>query len=66
MYFQHSADSWRDFPALVPGVLTPAEPVSRPEREPSYPRAPSGRDPVRVSSACSASWVGFGWPARPR
>ena len=21
MHFQHSADIWRDFPALVPGVL---------------------------------------------
>ena len=39
---------------------------STPPPQPSYPRAASGRDPARVSSACSASWTGFGWPARPR
>ncbi len=35
-------------------------------RQPSYARVASGSDPPRISRACSVSWVGFGWPARPR
>ncbi len=98
MQFQHSGDIWRDFPALVPGVLyadgitsqadvearadrfaapyspslhrpcssLPTSPASRSERQPSYASVVSGSDPPRVSRACSASCVGFGWPARPR
>ncbi len=38
----------------------------RSERQPSYASVVSGSDPPRVSRACSASCVGFGWPARPR
>ena len=49
MYFQHSAQLWRDFPALVPGVLyvegIPAagggqtSPADRKKAEPPGPTA---------------------------
>ena len=35
-------------------------------RQASHARVASGSDPPRISRACSVSWVGFGWPARPR
>ena len=47
-------------------LLTPTSPASRSERQPSYASVVSGSDPTRASRACSASCVGFGWPARPR
>ena len=61
-------------------LLTPNEPrftfgasaqlrqpsYARPVTPASYARVASGSDPPRISRACSVSWVGFGWPARPR
>ncbi len=35
-------------------------------RQPSYASVMSGSDPPRINRACSAAWVGFGWPALPR
>lgn len=49
---------------LKPSDASPVKPA-RP-RQPGYARVVSGSDPPRVSRACSVSWVGFGWPARPR
>ena len=45
-----AGDIWRDYPAWGPG----------------HARAATSSEPARVSCACSASWVAFGWPARPR
>ena len=47
-----------------PSDASPVTPAQL--RQPSYARVVSGSDPPRVSRACSVSWVGFGWPARPR
>jgi hypothetical protein len=47
-------------------LLTAAEPGFTFAASASYARAATVSIPVCVSRACSASWVGFGWPARPR
>jgi len=59
-----SPQAWRS--ASGKGRTDPTSPASRSERQPSYASVVSGSDPPRVSRACSASCVGFGWPARPR
>jgi hypothetical protein len=53
-------------PRRAPLHVRNVSPVTPGTRAALYPRDASGRDPVRVSCACSASWIGFGWPARPR
>jgi hypothetical protein len=55
MHFQHSADIWRDFPALVPGVLY-AEGIT--------PNAEAASD-VRELTATLAAEIGAIWPVRP-
>ena len=45
MYFQHSAQLWRDFPALVPGVLY-AEGITA-----DAPAAAGGQDGPEIGRA---------------
>ncbi len=52
MHFQHSAGLWRDFPALVPGVLY-ADGITSQARDASGAEASEGSVPSWHSAPCS-------------